>query len=172
MLSVPRPWRGWMGTFHPGRALRLAAFRHPAALSDESRGVRSGLIGVAIAAQVREDDRVVLSERGGNVAPDEMVLRITVQQQQRRARPFDGTPDGDALDVNAPVLKAGQQHRGGRGGVFLADSRHGGFLPRGSWHGRRPRSGDRVSAGLRCSWYWLQRPAPGGSVEPVRIPGR
>ncbi len=27
-----------------------------------------------------------------------------VQQQQWRPRPFDGTPDGDALDVNAPVL--------------------------------------------------------------------
>ena len=70
--------------------------------------IRCSLAGIAVAAQVGHHDRVVLGEDGGNIAPREMVLRIAVQQQQRRARPPDGTVDRDALDVYPPVLEAGQ----------------------------------------------------------------
>jgi hypothetical protein len=54
---------------------------------------------------------VVLREARGYMMPHEMVLRIAVQQQNRRARPFDGTVDGDALDVDALVLEARKPYR-------------------------------------------------------------
>ena len=105
---------------------RLVAGHGPLGI-DQSRGVWGRLGGVAIAAQVGQHDRVILGERGANVTPDEMVLRIAVQQQQRPARPPDGTVDGDALDVYAPVLEAGQPQGGGRGVVFPAGGHSASF---------------------------------------------
>jgi hypothetical protein len=52
---------------------------------DQPGGIGSGLARVAVAAQVRQHDRVVPRQGGGNAAPHQMVLRIAVQQQQRRA---------------------------------------------------------------------------------------
>ncbi len=43
---------------------------------DKSGSVGTGLAGLAVATQVRQNDRVILGQPGGNVAPREMVLRI------------------------------------------------------------------------------------------------
>src|SRR5580700_1344465 len=74
--------------------------------------VRLGLGRVSVAAQVSHDDGVVAGQAGGDLPPYQVVLRVAVQQQQRRARPGDGAVDGDAGHVHATVIEAGQHGRG------------------------------------------------------------
>src|SRR4029077_6077569 len=72
-------------------------------------GVRLWLAAVAVAPQVSQDDRVVFGQGGGDVAPHEVVLGVAMQHEHGRTRSRGGTVDGDAVDVDAPVLEPGQQ---------------------------------------------------------------
>ena len=56
---------------------------------------------VAVATQVGGDDSVVLSERGRDLVPHDVGLRIAVQQQQRRAVALDYQVDGNTVDRDA-----------------------------------------------------------------------
>ena len=90
-------------------------------------GVRLGLGRVAVAAQVSDHDGVVPGQAGGDLPPHQVVLRVAVQQQQRRARPGDGAVDGDAGHVHAAVAEAGQ-HGHGRGSCSRRAAAAGGEL--------------------------------------------
>src|SRR5689334_2286857 len=57
------------------------------------------LAAVAVAAQVRHDERVVCGKIGRHLAPFDMRLRVSVQQQQRRS-----APAGDDVDRRAAGL--------------------------------------------------------------------
>ena len=87
---------------------------------DQPGGVRGGLAGVAVAAQVGRHHRVVLGQDGRDVAPHEVILGIAVQEQQGRPRSGDGAVDRDALDVHLPVLKASQSRRFGHSHMVSA----------------------------------------------------
>jgi hypothetical protein len=54
---------------------------------DEAGGVRIGLAGVAVAAQVGQHDRVIVGQSRGDVAPGEVILRVAVQHQHGRTGP-------------------------------------------------------------------------------------
>ena len=70
------------------------------------------LTAVAVAAQIRRDDGVVLRETGGHVAPREMRLRRAVQQQQRRAAPrLHGLDRHAAARLDAMRGEAREQRR-------------------------------------------------------------
>ena len=85
---------------HPGAAvvaddgeLVEAEFAHHQRLVPRHGPLRVGLVGraagrfaaVTVTAQVGEDDRMILGEDGGDVVPHDVSLRVTVQQQHRRA---------------------------------------------------------------------------------------
>jgi hypothetical protein len=54
---------------------------------------RIRLLAVAVAAQVRRDDRAAFGEPGRHLVPHDMRLRIAVQQQHRRAFAADAQMD-------------------------------------------------------------------------------
>src|SRR5580658_4676986 len=91
-------------------------------------GVRLRLGRVSVAAQVSGHDGVVLGQAGGDLPPGQVVLRVAVQQQQRRARPGDGAVDGDAGHVHASVVEAGQHGRGHDGSSCSSRAAAGGGL--------------------------------------------
>jgi hypothetical protein len=81
---------------------------------ERADGIRIGLAGVAVAAQVGQHHRVIVGQSRGDVPPGEVILRVAVQHQHRRTGAPDGTADRHALDIDAPVLEAGKQSaRGG-----------------------------------------------------------
>ena len=77
--------------------------------------------GIAIAAQVRRDDREVFGKAGRHLVPDHVGLRITVKQQKRR--PFASRHKIDFRPVggDAPAL---EPFKHGRQSIGLDDIRH------------------------------------------------
>lgn len=52
-----------------------------------------GLVAVAVAAQVRRDDREITCERRGDLTPGHMGLWMSVQEKERLSPPCDGEAD-------------------------------------------------------------------------------
>ena len=90
-------------------------------------GSRSGA--VAIAAQVGGDHGEMLRQLLGNLVPDHVGLRVSVQQQQPRAAATEAIGDVDAVDV-ALVFEESGKHRAdpcsGAGGMHPESVRHSG----------------------------------------------
>ena len=66
-------------------------------------GIRGGFVAVAIAAQIGCDDAEMLAQLGLNLVPDQVRLRVAMQQQERRLAAViaDACVDGDAVGVDA-----------------------------------------------------------------------
>jgi hypothetical protein len=64
----------------------------------------------AVAAQVGDDDRAVLGQRGRRGVPHRARLRIAVQEQQRRAAAGDAHVDRDLPRVDVAGLEAVEDH--------------------------------------------------------------
>ena len=73
---------------------------------------------VAIAAQVGEDDVIVLRQACGDAIPRHVVDRMAVKHQQRRARTAMAQADDGAFGAHVEVLEPGEQ--GGDLGVAPA----------------------------------------------------
>ena len=99
-----------------------------------------GLAAVAVAAQVRHDDRVVFREVGRDLVPGHVRLRRAVDQEQRRTVAALDDVDGGARGLDLLVLEAGRKEpervgfrlsggvaRSGRGGSS-GDGGQGGSL--------------------------------------------
>ena len=66
---------------------------------------------VAVAAQVRQDDVIVLRKLRRDLVPADVILRIAVQQQQRRAGAAVAQADGGAAGAHVEMLEARKQRR-------------------------------------------------------------
>ena len=80
-------------------------------------GIRDGLGGITIAAQVSRDDRMVPGQDRADTTPHKVVLWIAVQQEHGRTRACDSAVDRGAFHIQVPVLEAGQPRRTGRSAV-------------------------------------------------------
>ena len=70
--------------------------RHLALAVDTVLGIGRRPAGIAVAAQVHQDDRESLGQQRRNAVPDHMGLRMPMQQQQRGASATDTTMKHDA----------------------------------------------------------------------------
>jgi hypothetical protein len=68
-------------------------------------GARSRLGAVAVTAEVGEHDGVLARQDRRDVMPDQVGLRVAVQQEERRPVPGDGAVGPDAVGVDLPVTK-------------------------------------------------------------------
>lgn len=70
---------------------------------------RCGLVAVAVTAQISQHNRVVVGQLRGDAVPDQVRLRIAVQQEQRRTVTRDGAVDAHLAGVDVVVGKAFRQ---------------------------------------------------------------
>ena len=60
-------------------------------------GVTHGFTAIAVSAQIRKNHRVVLGKCRSNFAPNHVVVRMTVNHQERHALPGTRKPNYDAV---------------------------------------------------------------------------
>ena len=66
-------------------------------------GIRGWFVAVAVAAQISRHDAEMLAQFGLDLMPDQVRLRVAMQQQERRLAAViaDAGVDGDAVGVDA-----------------------------------------------------------------------
>ena len=74
-------------------------------------GVGRGHGALAVAAQVRDDQRELACQLRRDLVPADVRLRITVQQQQRRTRAADAREDLGTLGLETPLGETRKQLR-------------------------------------------------------------
>src|SRR5262249_4626966 len=72
-------------------------------------GLAVRLLAVAVAAEVGGDDAEALRELGRDLVPDDVGLRVAVQQQQRRPHTALDEVDRRAARPDAPLPESGEQ---------------------------------------------------------------
>ncbi len=65
-------------------------------------------IAVAVATQVSGDHGEFRRQLLGDLVPDDVGLRVAVQQQQRRATAADAIADGEAIDLALLFLETSE----------------------------------------------------------------